>query len=171
VGDLLQKLPAMPDAAAAAEFRKLAYSNIINDEKSAAGSRGGVRLMEMTAKANPTLDTPQKAIQDIINRGIVAHQMDEDYAQGRLNWITQQRQSANNGGMPKPLTQFETQWSSPNVTQRYLAATNALNGDANWAKGLKQQDVVEAARIAARADPNATIINPATGKPVRLNQQ
>jgi len=132
------------------------------------GKRGGIGLLQTYMKANPGLELQPEANHDLTNALLITNQYRADHATGAINFQNSQFRSAQHGSDYRKLTEFDNAFSQVFTPHTYMGAIDALNGKAEWNKGLTAQQQRLAAGVIQRADPQAMI--PYQGHMVPISQ-
>ncbi len=150
----------LPNVAQSEEAKKLQAGQAFAQEKANGGS-GGLGLSQIYLDTNPNLGMQPESIRNMSNLAVVSAMASKDYAQGKINHITQNTDDFN-GGAPTytNAASFDRNWFSKDNANTYMAAINAMNGKPyeSWAKNLTNpEDKARALGVIARIDPNATV--------------
>jgi len=161
----------LPNVAKSEEANKLLSAQSLLQEKQNGGS-GGLGLSQIYLNSNPNLGMQQESIRDMSNLAAVSTLAAKDYAQGKINHITQNASTFTGGGSTyTPAAAFDRDWFSKNNVNTYMGAINAINGKpyAVWANGLSPADKSRALGVVARIDPTSTVIG-RDGHPLPVKQ-
>jgi hypothetical protein len=158
------------DASPAQQFQKLAVMGAGKQERGDQGARGGIRLLEMYMKANPSLVNQPDANNRMANALLVMHQYHVDYTNGATGYFNQNFDNfqSNPQGGYNVLSKYDNKFTSVMKPEVYTAAISALDGAPyeKWSNGLSANQQRLVGGIIQRADPTAQIMVKGVRAPV-----